>query len=309
MRGDPLNYTFKVRWNKFNSGYVRLTINPGPNGLPEDNLDMGYINNNHGNWSVDYSFSDNNPSPTTYYIQARILSEPGGTTIWSSNFLELPIEYKNFKIIQLQMVNNNLWSSYTSGNTNYNGIQKRNEAFGDALTHFKVINTISNLTSQIIENSSDLFRWTVLNAGGNLNASDYGLDQDVSIVCGIDDADYTYIPQGVYGFAYHRGLRDNKPVPSRTYTLYKRIRESGYSDEKKVVIGVGVTIHELGHARGIRGDEFSPIPPHSDDDIRKNCIMWPGSFPPTPNPPEERANLYSPYFCRGHREFIQNITW
>lgn len=56
------------------------------------------------------------------------------------------------------------------------------------------------------------------------------------------------------------------------------------------------------------GDENNINPPHSGPDIG-NCIMWSSTLPPTPNPPEQRANLYVPYFCKGHLDFLKNIAW
>lgn len=305
-RGDPLKYSFKVRWNKFNSGYVRLTISPGSNGSPEDNIDMGSINVNYGNFSVDYTFSDNNPSPTTYYCQAGIRSEPngGGTTIWTSNQLPITIEYKKFRLIQLQMVNNNLWPSYTSGSTNYNGIQKRNEAFGDANTVIRIIQNISNLSTQVDFSSKlKLLYWTIQNAGGNTsNPPYYSLDRDVAILCAVvnipNNIDPTYpYSDDDHGFTWRR---DNQ-LPSMAYIRYDKIKLSYSAPYDFARAATGVSIHELGHSRGIAGDDplGGLIPPHGGNNSSV-CTM---------RSPYNISWFINPVFCDDHIIFLKTVTW
>lgn len=304
-RGNPLYYNFTVTWDNLEQGHLVLLMIPDNVASSSKEWGMGSISSNSGLVTDNVSFPIDNPSPTTYTLYAELRSSyyPPYDILKTSSIYSVEISFKKFNIIQLAMTGDDLWPNYYANN--YYGYKKRDEAFGDANTVINVTKRITNIPSKIFENQQDLFDWTVTKAGGDVNAPGYGLDQNVAIVYGIEDI--TAYP-GPLGLTFFRGERNGETVPARTYTFMQVIRDKGYDDEKTVVLINGTTIHELGHARGIHSDENNINPPHSGADI-SNCIMWSATLPPTPNPPEQRANLYVPYFCQGHLEFLKNIDW
>lgn len=271
------------------------------------------------------------PHNTQFYTEyfSHTFTQPGNYTLWFSisksyNTLQNPgtnfrkelnvtvigDEMNNFKIIELSMVNDELWPNYSDQNANppfnYNGKQKRNKAFLDAGTSIETVNEIKNLSAQIFTANDDFNYWAIEKAGGDRNKPGYDLDYNTAIICGIEDIQP--LPEYVYGIAWQQGDFKQKPAPARATVLFSRMKQKGYSDKLETLFINGTAIHEMGHARGIKFDGWNIVPPHGGTDL-SHCIMWGAALPPSINPPDQTCDFFEPYFCESHRNFLMGITW
>lgn len=268
--------------------------------------------------TLDYTkdFPHTFTQPGQYYVYFSISKIPyDPSSNWKGIYRSMPVtvvgnEMNNFRIIELSMVNDELWPNYSDQNANppfnYNGKQKRNKAFSDAGTSIETVNEIKNLSAQIFTTNDDFNYWAIEKAGGDLNKPGYGLEYNTAIICGVDDV----VPmiEGALGRAWPQGDFNLKPAPARVAIAFSRIRTKVSSDKDRTLVINGVTIHELGHARGIKLDGWNIVPPHGGTDL-SHCIMWGAALPPSINPPDQTCDFFEPYFCQAHRSFIRGITW
>ncbi len=304
-RGNPLNYKFMVVWNNYSSGYVFIKITPGPSPYPTQEWYIGSLPSSSGTLSSSYSFPGNNPSPTNYFVYAELRSSMGpGSPIATSGSKLIEIKYKKFNVIQLAMVNDNLWPNLTA--QQYDGVAQRNAALGDANLIYNVVDDKSGLSNTTdpegfpidFSNDTKMSRWAWWSAYGTLT----GIDPKKSIICGIDDVSLAYMGNPIdggitAGFTLPDGTHS---VPQLCFVLYSRIKNyypSKQYDEIRTINGS--LIHEIGHAIGIRNDGSIIDPPHSGSNIGA-CLMLPK------NTPDVYSNCL---FCAGHIQFISNQNW
>lgn len=300
-RGNPLNYTFTVSWDNIDQGYIFVIITPGPSPDPSQPWYVGSISSMAGVKTTTYTFPDNNPSPTSYVIYAEVRSSntQNYTVRKTSPAYSLDISFKKFNIIQLAMTGDNLWPDYPANN--YFGYKQRDAAFGDANTVINVAYNYSNLPITNLATPELLVQWTINNSGGNYNHPPYfDLDRDVAIICGVEN-----IPNNIYldpplddythGFTWPR----SDQAPAMSWIRYDKIRMFYTAAYDFTRAATGAAIHELGHARGIRGDDPNITPPHGGSNIDV-CVM---------HSPYDINWFTNTIFCGDHIQFINNITW
>ncbi len=307
-RGHPLVYKFKVYWNKPNwenfDRRIQFHVEPGPSSIYYFGNTGGI---DEGEATASYIFSETNNSGTIYNVKAEFKECSSCTTIiGETNSITIKVDYSKFRIIQLQMTGDNLWPNFIDNEEEiyYYGYNERMKAFGDANTFINIQN-IPNLSTQItFYTTQQLLEWTIDNAGGDhTNINGYGLNKDVAIICGVEN-----IPNDITGLnttldnlvtGFHMGRTEL--LPAMAWIRFDKIRLR-YPDLWEFVRAVnGTTLHEMGHARGIQGDDpiGGLIPPHGGTNSDK-CIM---------RSPYNVGWFISPVFCYEHLEFLKDITW
>lgn len=307
-RGNPLEYEITVRWNKLTPGRIDFKFEPGISPNPIGNwwlLNLDNSNKDKGQYTTSFTFPDNNPSPTNYHIWAEFDPIAAGDNIQSNHKSEI-ISFKKFRIIQLHMVNDNLWPYYSSGTTIYNGGQKLNEAFRDAGVLIKVTSNKTGLSNTTgpdglpidFSSTEKLFRWAVMTEYG---PSMTGVDPKVTILSGIDDIPTSLLPNPTGQVTTGWTVSDpGHTTPQISFVLYSRIRNayaSSVYDQVRVISGTG--IHELGHAFGITGDDPNILPPHGENN-QADCTMKIGHYP---------SNYNNCVFCDSHKVYFTNQNW
>lgn len=215
--------------------------------------------------------------------------------IFSTSFAE-------FRIIQVQMTNDNLWPNDASNN--YVGTSKRDKAFGDASTNIRPVKNLQNISNSTNPDGSPLdlstptkiLRWAVWVAYGDPNPSN--LDNKVGILCGIDDVPTTVVanPEGGIAAGITLSFSDHSNPPV-SCVLYRRVRDFFQVEYDRVRVFTGSAIHELGHAIGVSGDD--PYSTHSGNNSSV-CAMRSGLGP---------TAYTNPVFCDYHIQFISSQTW
>ncbi len=300
-RGSPLEYTFTVRWDNLDHGYIFLVMIPDNSASSSKEWYMGSISSNSSSVTDNVSFPINNPSPTTYTVYAELRSSnyPPYSTLKTSSIYSVEISFKKFNIIQLAMTGDNLWPNYSSNN--YIGYKQRDAAFGDANTVVNVVHNYSNLSTADLSTAVRLIEWTINKSGGNYNNPPYfDLDPNIAIICGVENIPNNIdvsppLDDNTHGFTWSR----TDQVPAMSWIRYDKIRTSYTADYDFTRAATGTAIHELGHARGIRGDDPNINPPHGGSNIDV-CVM---------HSPYDINWFTNTVFCSNHIQFIKNITW
>ncbi len=307
-----LIYDFAITWQRLSSqnnlyDKLYLKITPGP---PPSTNQLWHVrtfsssDNDYGsgNATVAYTF----PSSGTYAALLELQSSNGEVKAVSEiKYIQVvgnPSTQRQFKFRVLSMGANNPFLAYGSDG----GFGKAQTAFAQAETQLdQTDQAVTGIQAQDFNSRTVLFTWTVTKAGGNESLPGFGLKQDIAIVCAIENVGTDVINDpDAPGFFFGRGTQDGQPVPARTYTLMKRIRDHGYDAEKTAVYTTATTIHELGHARGL-----THAPSEHWGTGLSYCIMWGHNLPPSREFVEQRAYMYEPYFCEGHRNSLKNVTW
>lgn len=207
---------------------------------------------------------------------------------------------KHFKVIQLQMKGYPLWPVET--NEGYNGTSKRDIAFSEGNTIIDIQKDYRNIpNTPDISTMQKLIEWTVIQADGNINNSPtYDLDQNIAIVCSIINCpnyEGFNLTESDHGFNHQKygGL------PAMAYVLADRINNvyANSFDYARAMTGVG--IHELGHARGIDGDDGTST------GLIPSCTV--GASTCVMHSPYYVTWFTNPEFCANHKDFISNVNW
>jgi hypothetical protein len=90
------------------------------------------------------------------------------------------------------------------------------------------------------------------------------------------------------------GMSSVDLVPHYSFVIVERI-PVGPNRQREIN---RVTVHELGHQRGLQGGALG----HNGTD-KNVCVMH------DPGDPGYEATLYNPTFCEGHRQKLYNIHW
>ncbi len=207
-----------------------------------------------------------------------------------------------FRVIQLQMVNDELWPNNIANN--YIGAIKRDNAFRDASTNIHAIKNLQNISNSANPDSSaidlstsiKILQWAIWVGYGEPNPPN--LDNRVGILCGIDDVPTNIVrnPEGGIAAGVTLSTSDHS-TPPVSCVLYSRVRNFFQGEYDRARVLTGSAIHELGHAIGVFGDD--PNITHSGNNS-SNCAMRSGLGP---------TAFTNPVFCDYHIQLISSQTW
>jgi len=107
--------------------------------------------------------------------------------------------------------------------------------------------------------------------------------------------DVAIIDENTHGFTWQR----DDQLPAMAYIRYDKIRTSYTVAYDFTRAANGVAIHELGHARGIGGDDPNINPPHGGNNA-DICVM---------HSPYNINWFSNTVFCSNHIQFINSIIW
>jgi hypothetical protein len=254
---------------------------------------------------VDYIFPYYFTTSGHYTMDARLYKSDGVNYIHTDG-TKININggtQNTFKIKELAMAGDDLW---LNDNTNgYIGVNKRNQAWATANTVFSSENPITGLdVTNCITSLNDLYSWTLTNAYGNPIPGN--IHPEITIICGIDDIDKNVFLNDDPLTIMARNIPGDATFPPRAYILNSRIRDHyslthtpPWTEYDRIRYTVGSAIHELGHCRGIMGDDiYNNIAPKHSGENSDNCLMR------TPNDAQTFTN---PVFCAGHIFYLQGI--
>lgn len=203
-----------------------------------------------------------------------------------------------FRAYGISMISSHVFAKFTDDSRTFSGLGKTKQAFADCNTTLSETGSWKTSDESDFNNTFDLTVWesyAMDDAGIYNNGSP---DPNVSVLFGV--LNVSAYPSDAIGHTTPR----TDFYPSYSEILYPRIvsaAESIFPDDptyEACILLCNTVCHELGHARGIRGD--NPSNPPCDGNNQGFCAM--GNL---------LTNDYNPnpLFCDGHRNYIKTITW
>jgi hypothetical protein len=220
------------------------------------------------------------------------------------NKLDPPV----YKLYEIELIGTRLfWNQvYTDQFGNVKSYDMRTlteKAFNGSGTALRYVNRFSSVIGPtMFYNLIDLMNWTAAAAGVPYVNFQWTV-RDTALLASISDLDNSGfaswgIDDGTAGFAQQRDLGG----PAMCWVIDENIKAAstfnGTLDMLTYAVGTGCTItHELGHGRGITGDDASTNPPHGGT-RSSTCIMRYAG-----------RDVWNQHFCWNHEDYLYQQRW